>query len=408
MSLFNKSQSIFEITEKYPQTIDVFVLHGFTKMKDEGKRRTLGKKIKLSTALMLKNLDFEGFTALLEQAVNNETGLMAQGTSGEEKSRKELHITGLLPCPVRLPLIEKFEEFVQNYQAESGHSLSWELQAASMGLSWLEENRKIFEDEELMPDLFISAGFDLFFDKAKIGQFRSSGVFADLSGFKEGNKIFKGVSLLDPKGVYSMISAVPAVFLVNPNVLDGRPAPRSWKDLVSGGYEKSISLPIGDFDLFNAILLNIHKAYGPGGISGLGRALLEGMHPSEMVKSGSRKGNKPGISIVPYFFTKIVRPSDSMQVIWPEDGAILSPVFLLAKKKKEKVLKPLVDFFASREVGEILAHRGLFPAVNPEVDNLMDETGSFMWLGWDYIAEHDIAALIRDCQALFDQSRDRA
>ena len=161
---------------------------------------------------------------------------------------------------------------------------------------------------------------------------------------------------------------------------------------------------MGDFDLFNGILLNIHRKYGDRGVAALGRNLLESLHPSQMVKSDRRKENKPVVTIMPYFFTKMVRPEGDMEAVWPEDGAIISPIFLLAKKEKRKRLQPVIDFFASPEVGTVLAHNGLFPTVHPDVDNRLADGAPFMWLGWDYIYSQDISGLIRHCESVFEQA----
>ena len=160
---------------------------------------------------------------------------------------------------------------------------------------------------------------------------------------------------------------------------------------------------MGDFDLFNGILLNIHKLYGDEGVRKLGRSLLASMHPSQMVKSDRMKENKPIVTIMPYFFTKMVKEGGTMAAVWPEDGAIISPIFMLSKKDKIDKLQPLIDFFASKVVGEVLSHNGLFPSVNPEVDNRIERSNKYMWLGWDYIYSNDIAALIEHCEKTFDE-----
>src|SRR5690606_20894647 len=136
------------------------------------------------------------------------------------------------------------------------------------------------------------------------------------------------------------------VFLVNKEELKDIEMPKSWKDLFKPEFENRVSLPIGDFDLFNAILLNIYKEYGAKGIKSLKNSLFVGMHPSEMVKS-HMKQKKPLVTIMPYFFTKMTRKDGPMEAVWPEDGAIISPIFLLTKKSKKDKLKPFVDFFAS-------------------------------------------------------------
>ena len=238
-----------------------------------------------------------------------------------------------------------------------------------------------------------------------MAKFKKKGVFADLTDFEKFNEDFDNdeIDLKDPDRQYSMIGVVPAVFLVNVEELNGREIPKTWEDILKEEFENSVSLPIGDFDLFNAILLNVQKRYGDEAVKKLGKSLLRSMHPSEMVKSHTKKNSKPAVTIMPYFFTKMIRGNGPMQAVWPEDGAIISPIFLLSKSSKKEALKPLVDFFVSKEIGEVLSHNGRFPSINPEVDN---RTGKvpYMWLGWDYIKQNDIGKLIRHCEAIFNES----
>ena len=80
-------------------------------------------------------------------------------------------------------------------------------------------------------------------------------------------------------------------------------------------------------------LLNlVVKEFGEEAITTLGKQLVKSMHPAEMVKSERRNRVKPAISIMPYFFTKMALPGSVMQAVWPEDGAIVSPIFMLTKK----------------------------------------------------------------------------
>ena len=406
MKYFTPEDTLYGIAEKYPETVPVFVSNGFPQMESEEKRARFAKTINLKSALMLKQLDLDIYTRLLIDAIEqHRSGADATLNLNEKKDTPDaLSLVGLLPCPVRLPLLEKFNDFSRNFTEESGIPLNHELKAASMGLDWVEHNLRGVTDPAQLPDLFISAGFDMFFDRQVIGKFKDAGVFADLSPLPSFNPLFESLNLKDPKGHFSLISVVPAVFLINTEELDGRPLPRSWEDVMKPEFEKRVSLPVGDFDLFNGILLNIHKKYGDEGVRKLGRSLLESMHPSQMVKSDRRRENRPIVTIMPYFFTKMAKPGGTMEAVWPEDGAIISPIFMLAKKEKRRQLQPVVDFFSSREVGEVLAHSGLFPSAHPEVDNRIEPDKPFLWLGWDYIYSHDISELIKHCEGVFNQA----
>lgn len=125
--------------------------------------------------------------------------------------------------------------------------------------------------------------------------------------------------------------------------------------------------------------------------------MIESMHPAQMVKNAGRKNDvKPAVTIMPYFFTKMLFGSSTAEVVWPSEGSIISPIFMLTRKDRADVTKAVADFLYSKEVGEILAHRGLFPALNPEVDNKLPENAKFYWAGWDYIYNTDMGKLLEE------------
>ena len=52
--------------------------------------------------------------------------------------------------------------------------------------------------------MFISAGFDLFFDKDLMGKFKEQGIFKDMTGIEKYNTDFdnENIHLKDPHGDY--------------------------------------------------------------------------------------------------------------------------------------------------------------------------------------------------------------
>jgi len=105
--------------------------------------------------------------------------------------------------------------------------VDYELKSAHIGVDWIREKIKT-EDEDTLSDLFISAGFDLFFDKSLMGRFKSKGVFEDMSGLDRLNQDFDNdyIDLKDPQRQYSIIGVVPAVFVVNTEELGGATFPQ--------------------------------------------------------------------------------------------------------------------------------------------------------------------------------------
>jgi ABC-type Fe3+ transport system substrate-binding protein len=387
----NIKDTLFNITEKHKEAAELLISLGFDNLKDDNLRKIFGSSISLENALKSKKINADAFVArLIERIEENKTV--------QNKYKETIRITGVLPCPVKVPLMETFEKWLgeQNFD----FNLNYDLKAASMGIDWIKDDLK---NSEKVPDLFISAGFDLFFDKNLLGKYKSENLFIDITGIQKYNDDFSDYNLEDPSGQYSMLGIVPAVFLVNKDELKGRKIPESWEELISGEFENNVSLPISDFDLFNALLLNMYKIYGEDGIRKLARIFQKNMHPSEMVKSHMKR-ERPAITIMPYFFTWMVREGSPMELVWPKDGAIISPIFMLSKEETKNKTKTIVDFFASKEAGEILSHKGKMPSVNPEVDNQIPKENKYIWLGWDFIKENDISSLIKKCENIFNET----
>ena len=338
-------------------------------------------KISLKLVLNSKKINVQTFIDTLDELIGQNRDSDDVTLNKSIKREGGVSVMGLLPCPVRLPLLEALTGFLDEHPDKI---INHELKAASQGLDWLKEDVLKANAPDKLADMFISAGFDLFFEEELMGKFKKDHVFKDYSGLTEYNKDFNNseVSLKDPKGDYSMLGVVPAVFLVNTEELGDRKFPKTWADLLTPEFEHSVSLPISDFDLFNAILISLYKTYGIEGVKKLGKTLLQNMHPSQMVKSNRLKKNKPIVTIMPYFFTKMTGQGGPMVAQWPEDGAAISPIFMLTKKDKEEELKELSEFFSSKKVGEILSHQGLFPSVNPEVENNLGRQEIYVgWMG---------------------------
>lgn len=404
---FKASDTIFHITETYPETIEVFIANGFENLSNPVMRRTLGKTISLETALAMRKVNQELFIKKLEEVIGQKAPSLTDGlTPAQSENKGDIRIEGVLPCPIRIPLLEKFESWLEENKDSLGYEVEYHLKSANLGLDDVKD-RVILADgnPDGLSDLYLSAGFDLFFDKKMIGGYQDLGVFEDLSGIDHLNPDLdnESLSLKDPKNQYAIIGIVPAVFMVNTNVLGDRPFPESWADLMKPEFENSISLPMKDLDMFNAFLLHIYRFYGEEGIEKMGKALLQSMHPAQMIKSHKLKdGNKiPAITVAPYFFASMTDEKSPMRPVWPKDGAIISPIFLLAKSKNKDKVKPFVDLLYSKDIGDILSSNGKFPSTNPMVDNQLKPDQNFMWIGWDFIHNNDIGELIKKIEKLF-------
>lgn len=402
---FTKTDTLFSITEKFPETVPLFTANGFPQLQDPAQRKLLGSAVTFEQALSAKKKNPDIFLHMLFEVIEQKQQLNDEGSSQPlEPLQAGCSIAGILPCPVKIPLLDNFKQFASAYEQKQHKTLSYRLRSASGGISWLEDEIRAAQSIESIPDLFISAGFELFFDKNLIGKYRDQGAFADLSGLNSFNHCFSGIDLKDPAGNYSILAGVPAIFLVDTLELNGRKKPETWDDLLSPEFENSISLPVEDLDLFNAVCLTLYKTKGIEAIQKLGKNMLSSLHPAQMVKTRKNSGQKPAVTVLPWFFTRMIFSGTSLHIVWPKDGAILSPVFIAARKAKAEELREIVHYFESPQVGTLLREKGFFPTVHPEVNNKIPEGNAFQWLGWDFIYSHDISALIARCTEEFNNA----
>lgn len=391
--------TIKEIIDTHPEVRDIFVSNGFEQFKDDAKLNALGKYLKLETALKNKKFDVDTFVALLEDRINSDPGAV-DVTLKTAKTEGAVSMKGLLPCPVRLPILEKIDAYAES----EGVSVSYKLEAASVGAEWMNSEIRNAESIGALADIYLSAGFELFFSKSFRDRLEADGSFKN--PIEDGiNSRFADLNLKDPRNLMAIVSLVPAVFMLNIEEQGDLPEPKTWADILRPEYENKVALPVGDFDLFNAILLNIYKEHGMEGIKKLGKCLIKSMHPAEMVKTAAKKtAEKPYITIMPYFFTKMLAGLKTVKIYFPEDGAIVSPVFMLARDKEG--VRPLAQAVAGKEIGEILTQKGLFPSMNPAVQNVLPDASeaAFKWIGWDFIEENDIDKVIAETMNVFQNS----
>lgn len=395
--MIKKEMTLGEIISKYPVTINIFKSKNISGFDDPSKSMILNKlSLELTAKTKKINLD------ILLEALNTAITDISTDITTEKREYKEngVDMLGLLPCPIRLPLLEAFKNFDTNNPQVS---LNYELKSASSGSEWMKEFIET-DDINKIPDIFLSTGFELFFSNNMKDKLQKKKLFKDNSGLNTYNKIFNNLDLKDPYGNYAMVGVVPAVMLINTEELKGRKAPETWEDLLSPEFEKSISIPLGDLDLFNAVIVTLHSKFGDAGIEKLKNNFLISLHPSQMIKADKLKTNKPAITIIPYFFSKMLPKNSGMTMYWPQDGAVLSPIFMLIKDEPHnKKLEKTVKFLSSKETGNILANQGYFPSIHPEVYNNMKDK-NFIWAGWEYLYNNDIDLIIKNCTKILNQN----
>lgn len=297
-------------------------------------------------------------------------------------------LLAMLPCPLKVPVEEDFWS-----RAEAGEwgQTERDLYLFEGNANQTDFYKRVgaFQREEELPDLIISPGISSFFHREFRSRFIDENVFTDVTKGQTHSR-FEEMGLADPTGRYTMLCVNPLVMVVDHTRLGDLPVPRSWAELLKPEYRRKVSVR-GQKDTFcETSLLTLRHIYGMEAVEAFGEAAEQGQHPAQMAKmAGTGNPAASAILVMPYFYAQNIVKKDKVEIVWPEEGAIASPVFLLAKASKAKELAPLIDYLSGEHTANMY-EKASFPALHPAVESKLPEGAGLLWMGWDMIWNEDI------------------
>ncbi len=110
-------------------------------MGDEKMRKIMGKSISLEMALKSKNMNVQGFTQKLIEVIEQNRQMVDYDLVHKRKGGEDgdIKIDGVLPCPVRVPLTDAFNTWLEEEGVKLGFKVDYELKAAAGGIDWIKE-----------------------------------------------------------------------------------------------------------------------------------------------------------------------------------------------------------------------------------------------------------------------------
>jgi ABC-type Fe3+ transport system substrate-binding protein len=388
--------TVADLIGRYPFALDVLASNGLDMFAGPEALRAFGRALRLRTLLKARGINPELFCRLLEERMAEQGDADCPAAPGPG-----VNLFALLPCPLKVPLEEAFKGFAARLPEERRTALKWIIEGNANRVLDYADLADHFEDLSEMPDIIITPGFNSFYHAPFVERFIMTDLFRCVND-RMGDRHLAPLGVADPAGHYTMLAMNLLVLVVDNARLGNRPVPARWADLLDPVHERSIAIRgYGDGTFCETLLLAFFKDFGAGGLERLGQNVRYGWHPSRMVKSaGNVREDGPAISAMPLFFAKTIKNRDAVTIVWPDDGALVSPVTILVKASKRDELADVVEFLNGPEVARICAD-AFFPTLHPEVDNRLPRNASFKWIGWDYIMGHDIRKLIAETNRIF-------
>ncbi len=243
--------------------------------------------------------------------------------------------------------------------------------------------------QERWPELVASPGLEHLFAP------RAAGALAQCytGGRAPMNPDLERAGCADPRGVHAMYAATPYVLLVDRRRLGRDPVPRTWGGLLDPALEGRIIVGGARGIPSTLLLAYLHQAFGRGGLRRLAAGVKEVWHPSRMARrAGALAGEGAAVYVLPWLFARACPRRAETLVVWPEDGAFISPMFLLSRSRLRPGLERVADAVRGTGFGRLAAGMG-FASANPRVDNRLPPGARLRWLGWDYVQGRDMEAL---------------
>ncbi len=303
-----------------------------------------------------------------------------------EKFYKEGHINLMVfpSCPIKVVTTEAIKEYVSDYNEKHDVKIHYPM-GETMDFKTYTEALELVEDIDRYPDVILQCDYKSIFAPNFI-RFREAGHFVDVLRDGEVHPFYQSFDYQDPKGVYTLLGTSFPIIVVDKTILGGLPVPKSFRDLLDPIYRGKISIHgHGTSSCDMSIMMHIHQLYGKEAMLTFAKSIHSLRHFSSVVKDiGKGKAELPPIGIIPDMFKDLILRKPQTEVVWPEDGSPLFPLWMTVKKKKVQEAKDLIDFITGPLMGQLWASAS-FASRRPDVKNNQYDGMPVHFIGWDAI-----------------------
>ena len=314
----------------------------------------------------------------------------------ENNQRRALDLLAHAPCPLRNEMRRRLHKHFRAVAQSGGAVPAWFMPAGCHSPNPYDELWQTTDAAEL-PGLISETGFSDYNRPEFTRRWFDTGVFGKLAAGAIRPE-FHDAGLVDPKGQFHVYGAVPEVVLVDLKRLGDRPVPRTWADVLHPRFKHDVIISGEPGDIHESILHGLGCDHGEAGLAALGGNVRDFFHPAEMAKmAGSANPKGAALYILPNFFAKSCPHREAIQIVWPDEGAYLNPLYLFGKADAGPAVAPALEYFCGAEWAAHLAKTGFAPA-RTDAPPL---PGKLRWVGWDYVCTHDLTALAATMNAAF-------
>ena len=139
MEKINFDDKLYNILNGNEKLLQFFINNGFDQLKNEKMLKTMGKMVSLNMALKVRGINKAAFEEKLDLFLNDEHSTVDKSLEEEKIISGDVIVKGVLPCPLKIPILEAFDKFVED-EKTNDLTIGYELKSANLGLDWIEND----------------------------------------------------------------------------------------------------------------------------------------------------------------------------------------------------------------------------------------------------------------------------
>ena len=168
---------------------------------------------------------------------------------------------------------------------------------------------------------------------------------------------------------FTLLGGKPWVIIINDNLCKDSDIPKTWKDLLDEKYKNSFCIQGNSNKFCGALLLNFHKNFGYEGIRSLARNTKIVTNINTMIRDiGNNNNNNLNscpIILTSYPNAKMISKNKNQRIIWPEDGAFLTPIYTIIKDINNPITSNVIDYLTKGSFQEFLSKNDFLSINSP-------------------------------------------
>ncbi|OPX42006.1 hypothetical protein CLHUN_41210 [Ruminiclostridium hungatei] len=354
-----------------------------------------------------ETINLQAGPAFRDNRLSYEFGPDASELCTGDLNAGEYDFMGSVPVPLKYTVKDGLESVLRKHRLEEGKSLKCYFPMGGGSGNYPFRSLHLAENIEDFPNMLLSSAFDNMFSRDFFRRFTDRGCFKSCQ-LEAVPEIYRQSGIVDPLGSFTVFSVVPMVMLIDYRKLGKLPVPKCWEHLLNpvykdniiiGGWRKDLNSPYTESNSF--LFLNLYKDYGLESIVSIAhniKDLIHYVHMSRIAGTDSKSG--AAIYIMPWFLADICPRREDTEIVWPLDGALAFPLYLLVKRDKIQKLAPLLEFLMGSKIGQYLSDNK-YPPLNPQVEYCYPRGASLKWVGWDYIRSNDTVEILDNASKKF-------